>query len=79
MKEKILDVAAKLIQQYGLKKFTVDEIASQLKISKKTIYKYFESKDDLIRSYFNSVISSDEESIKKRSNRKLISLKKSAQ
>jgi AcrR family transcriptional regulator len=64
MKEKILDVAAKLIQQYGLKKFTVDEIASQLKISKKTIYKYFESKDDLIRSYFNSVISSDEESIK---------------
>ena len=69
MKEKILDVAAKFIQKFGLKKFTVDEIAAELKISKKTIYKYFESKDDLIRSYFNSVISSDKESVEKALNK----------
>ena len=37
MKEKILNTTAQLISQYGLKKFTVDEIASELRISKKTI------------------------------------------
>ncbi len=62
MKEKILDAAAKLILQYGLKKFTVDEIASDLKISKKTIYQYFRSKDDIIREYFEVSLSSDRES-----------------
>lgn len=59
MKEKILDTAAGLILQYGLKKFTVNEIASKLKISKKTIYKYFKSKDEIIQEYFKAFITSD--------------------
>ncbi|KOF57113.1 MULTISPECIES: TetR/AcrR family transcriptional regulator [Clostridium] len=63
MKGKILDVAAEKIQLYGLKKFTVDEIAAELKISKKTIYKYFKSKDDIILEYFKTIISSDRESV----------------
>lgn len=63
MKNKILDVAARLIQQYGLKKFTVNEIAVELKISKKTIYKYFKSKDDIIREYFEIFIESDKSSV----------------
>ena len=63
MKEKILDAAAQLIQQHGLKKFTIDEIASQLRISKKTIYKHFKSKDDLIEEYFEVSIASDKESV----------------
>lgn len=64
MKEKILDVAAELIKQYGLKKFTVNEIADKLKISKKTIYKYYSSKEDIIREYFETSISSDKEWIR---------------
>lgn len=65
MKEKILDVAAEKINLYGLKKFTIDEIAAELKISKKTIYKYFKSKDEIILEYFKTTISSDKESVEK--------------
>lgn len=63
MKEQILDVAAQLIQRYGLKKFTVDEIASDLKISKKTIYQHFSSKDEIVKAYFETSIESDKDNI----------------
>lgn len=52
MKEKRLDAAAWLIQQHGLKKFTVDEITAELRISEKTICRYFNSKYDIIQEYF---------------------------
>jgi len=65
MKETILNEAAVLIKQYGIRKFTVDEIAAALKISKKTIYRYFQSKDDIIRCYIQSSVSSDHESVTK--------------
>lgn len=71
MKGIILKVAAEKIQLYGLKKFTIDEITSELKISKKTIYKYFKSKDDIIYEYFKEIIETDKantiESIKQNS------------
>ena len=63
MKEAILDTAAQMIQRYGLKKFTIDEIAAELKISKKTIYQHYHSKDDIVRAYFEAVISSDKSSV----------------
>ncbi|MCB2356738.1 TetR/AcrR family transcriptional regulator [Clostridium estertheticum] len=69
MKEIIMKIAAQKIQTYGLRKFTMDEIASELKMSKKTIYKHFKSKDDIIFEYFKEIIESDKnytiESIKK--------------
>lgn len=34
----------------GFHKTTMDEIASELRMSKKTIYKYFPTKDDLVRA-----------------------------
>lgn len=34
----------------GFRNFSVDQIASELHISKKTIYKYFRTKEDLIRT-----------------------------
>lgn len=63
MKEKILDEAAQLIQTYGLKKFRVDDIADELKISRKTIYQHFNSKDEIIREYFKVAIGSHKSSI----------------
>lgn len=63
LKENILDTAAQKIQLYGLKKFTIDEIAEELKISKKTIYKYFSSKDEIISEYFNTIIENDKNSV----------------
>lgn len=63
MRDAILNEAAVLIKQYGVRKFTVDEIAAALKISKKTIYQYFTGKDDIIRCYIESSVSSDRESV----------------
>jgi AcrR family transcriptional regulator len=63
MKENILNVAAELISKYGLKKFTIDEIAKELKISKKTIYQHFQSKDEIIRDFFITTLESDQNSV----------------
>ena len=63
MKNKILDAVARLIEQYGLKKFTVDEVAAELHISKKTLYQYFSGKDEMIREYFEEILGSDRQSV----------------
>lgn len=62
MKEKIVDKAAQLIAKYGLKKFTIDEMASELQMSKKTIYQHFQSKNEIVHAYFSSYIESDKKS-----------------
>lgn len=62
MKDIILRTAAEKIQCYGLRKFTMDEIAEELKISKKTLYKYFSGKDEIIHEYFIAIVKSDIES-----------------
>ncbi len=37
-----------LFFRYGIKSITMDDVASELGISKKTLYQWFESKDDLV-------------------------------
>lgn len=54
MEQKIIDSAIKLIQQYGIK-FTLDDIAADAKISKKTIYKFFSSKESLINGVIDYI------------------------
>jgi len=49
-KEKILDFAHDKFIRDGFYKISMDEIARDLQISKKTIYKYFHSKDILLES-----------------------------
>lgn len=63
MKDKILDAVARLIERYGLKKFTVDEVAAELRISKKTLYQYFSGKDEMVRQYFEETSESDRKSV----------------
>jgi len=48
MRERILQSAQELFFKYGIKIVTMDEIAQQLGISKKTIYQFFETKDEII-------------------------------
>ncbi|MBE0570280.1 MAG: TetR/AcrR family transcriptional regulator [Ignavibacteriaceae bacterium] len=45
---KIIELTEEKFFRDGFYKTTMDEIASELKMSKKTIYKFFPSKDDLI-------------------------------
>jgi AcrR family transcriptional regulator len=47
-KEKILEIARQKFFQDGFVKTSIDEIAREYHISKKTIYKHFKSKDDLL-------------------------------
>lgn len=49
MKKSILQKSAELFLKYGFKSVTMDEIAGELGISKKTIYANFETKPLLIR------------------------------
>jgi AcrR family transcriptional regulator len=48
MREKIIDKAGDMFLKYGFKSVTMDDIAREMGISKKTIYKYFDNKDHLV-------------------------------
>ncbi len=48
MKEKIISKASNLFLKLGFKSVTMDDIANEMCISKKTIYKYFCNKEILI-------------------------------
>lgn len=48
IKQRIIDAANHFFSRYGIKAITMDFLAKQLGISKKTIYDYFKDKDDLI-------------------------------
>ena len=59
MEEKILQIAQKLFLTYGFKTVTMDDIATELSISKKTIYNFFPNKNklvDIVENKFNSQI-----------------------
>jgi TetR/AcrR family transcriptional regulator, cholesterol catabolism regulator len=46
--EKILKTALTQFFKYGIRHVTMDEIARELGMSKKTIYQYYKEKDDLV-------------------------------
>jgi AcrR family transcriptional regulator len=48
MKEKIIKKATDMFLKLGFKSVTMDDIAGEMCISKKTIYKYFSNKEKLI-------------------------------
>ncbi|MCH7400484.1 TetR/AcrR family transcriptional regulator [Belliella kenyensis] len=50
---KILDVAYKLFINQGYKNTTMDDIAQELAMSKKTLYKYFPGKQELLAASFD--------------------------
>ncbi len=50
IKERIQQKARELFMRYGFKSVTMDEIASQLGISKKTVYQFFTDKDELVEA-----------------------------
>jgi len=53
IKQKILNASAKHFFQWGYQRVVVDEIASELGMSKKTLYQYFKSKEDIFREVLN--------------------------
>lgn len=48
IQERIRQKADELFRKYGIRSVTMDEIATQLGMSKKTIYQYYADKDQLV-------------------------------
>ncbi|HDR06187.1 MAG TPA: TetR/AcrR family transcriptional regulator, partial [Candidatus Coatesbacteria bacterium] len=46
----ILEAAGRLFYRYGFRKTSLDDIARECRISKKTIYQHFDGKDELVRA-----------------------------
>ena len=55
MKDKILYKATELFLNLGFKSVTMDDIANEMGVSKKTIYNHFSNKTDLVLEVTNSV------------------------
>lgn len=48
--ENIVQTAARLFEQYGIRSVSIDNVCSELRISKKTFYNYFPQKEDLVEA-----------------------------
>jgi len=49
MRIELIKKISLLYQKYGIKSFTMDDVANELGISKKTLYQYFNDKADLVK------------------------------
>ena len=65
MKDKIINKAKEMFLRLGFKSITMDDIACEMCISKKTIYKYFSNKDILIEESVQMVHKEIHETIDK--------------
>jgi AcrR family transcriptional regulator len=55
-KERILVKSHELFNRYGIRSVSMDDIATQLGMSKKTLYQYYADKDELVNEVFNTVL-----------------------
>ena len=55
-KQRIKQAANDLVMQYGIRSVSMDDIAANLGISKKTIYLYFKDKDELVDEIVGDII-----------------------
>ncbi len=53
MRQKILHTAGNLFLSLGVKSVTMDDIAAEMGISKKTIYEYYNTKEELVQATTN--------------------------
>lgn len=55
-KERILEKADELFNRYGIRSVSMDDIAAQLGMSKKTLYQYYADKDELVTGVFTAIM-----------------------
>ncbi|HEU4574347.1 MAG TPA: TetR/AcrR family transcriptional regulator [Chitinophagaceae bacterium] len=60
-KERILEKAHELFVRYGIRSVSMDDIATQLGMSKKTLYQYFADKEELVDAVLTNVIEGNQE------------------
>lgn len=54
--EQIVNAARDLFTMYGYKKVSMDEIAKKAGVTKRTVYMYFNSKEELLKYFINEEI-----------------------
>lgn len=65
METRIINSAADLFHRFGIKTITMDDIAKELGMSKKTIYKYFSDKDKLVFQVIETTLNEEREKSEK--------------
>ena len=68
VEQQIIEEGKKLVEKYGFRKFTMDELAQNIRISKRTIYQHFKTKNELISAIIDSIIEDDREELQKHVN-----------
>jgi AcrR family transcriptional regulator len=58
-KERILIKAHELFNRYGIRSVSMDDIATQLGMSKKTLYQYYIDKDELVNAVFDAMFAAN--------------------
>ena len=58
-KERILVKANELFNRYGIRSVSMDDIAAQLGMSKKTLYQYYTDKDELVHAVFDVALTTN--------------------
>lgn len=65
IRNRIIEGAAELFKTYGIKSVTMDSIASQFGMSKRTIYEVFSDKDELVLAVLTRLAQKQKEQVKK--------------
>ena len=65
IKDRIIEGATDLFKTYGIKSVTMDSLANQLGMSKRTIYEVFADKDELLIEVLSRMNDQQKELIKK--------------
>lgn len=58
-RQKILEIATEQFARFGVRTITMEDIARQAGISKKTIYQEFADKRDLVKEVFSNILEED--------------------
>jgi AcrR family transcriptional regulator len=58
-KERILVKANELFNRYGIRSVSMDDIATHLSMSKKTLYQYYTDKDELVNAVFDIALTTN--------------------
>ena len=62
-RKRVLDIATVKFFESGITKVTLDEVAAELRMSKKTVYKFFPSKDYLLHAIVKLMLSNVEHEV----------------
>lgn len=73
MRERIIAVAIEIIEEFGIK-FTMNDLATRLAVSKRTLYEHFHSKEELISVITDSLLDEIDQKIKEIINNGSLSL-----